>query len=176
MPKSRQLREKAEQCRRLAARTDDDETARVLSEMATEYEARALIEDSEAGKVRRKPEVLLVDDEESVLEPLVFAFEEAGFAVATATNALAAHTLLEDSDNIDLVVTDVRMPGSVDGLVFGQVVRQMHPDIPIIVMSGACAPDDRDIPPGVTFIAKPFKTSLLLDEAKLLLQKAARTR
>jgi DNA-binding NtrC family response regulator len=119
----------------------------------------------------RKSKILVVDDEELILEQLVIAFEEAGFDVATAGNAIDAHTLLEDSGNIDLVVTDVRMPGQVDGLVFGQVVREMHPDMPIIVISGVFEPDDRDVPTGATFIGKPFKAALLIEEAKLLLRK-----
>jgi two-component system, response regulator PdtaR len=121
---------------------------------------------------RRKFKILVVDDEEPVLEMLVDAFEEAGFDVATAANPIDAHTLLEDSGAIDLVVTDVRMPGQVDGLVFGQVVRETHPDMPIIVMSGVSEPDDRDVPAGATFIAKPFKPSLLIEEARLLLRKS----
>jgi len=118
----------------------------------------------------RKCKLLIVDDEPLILEQLVLAFEEAGFDVAVAANSLDAHTVLEDSGSIDLVITDVRMPGQVDGLVFGQVVREMHPDLPIIVISGAVEPDDRDVPRGATFVAKPFKTGVLVDEAKLLLR------
>jgi DNA-binding NtrC family response regulator len=120
---------------------------------------------------RQKQRVLVVDDEEMIVEQLVMAFEDAGFDVATASNALDAHTVLEDSGSINLVVTDVRMPGNVDGVVFGHVVAEQHPEIPIIIISGVSQPDDRDVPPGSTFIPKPFKASLLVDEAKLLLAK-----
>lgn len=121
---------------------------------------------------RGKRKVLVVDDEASVLEPLVAIFEEAGFDVATATNALDAHIVLEDSGPVDLVVTDIRMPGRVDGLVFGQVVAEAHPRIPIIIISGQSEPDDRDVPAGATFVAKPFRPSHLLEEAKHLLARA----
>src|SRR5688500_14919052 len=97
---------------------------------------------------RHKTRILVVDDEELIREQLVSAFEDAGFDVATAGNAIDAHTVLEESGTIDLVVTDVRMPGRVDGLIFGQVIREMHPDLPIIVMSGVYEPDDRDVPAG----------------------------
>jgi DNA-binding NtrC family response regulator len=119
---------------------------------------------------RRKGKVLVVDDEELIVEQLVIAFEEAGFEVASAGNSIDAHQMLEASGDIDLVITDIRMPGHVDGLMFGQIVRDQHPDMPIIVMSGYSEPDDRDVPRGATFVAKPFKTALLLDEAKLLLR------
>ena len=121
---------------------------------------------------RAKRKVLVVDDEEAIVELLVATFEEAGFDVATASNALDAHTVLQDSGSIDLIVTDIRMPGRVDGVVFGQVVAEQHPDIPIIIISGVVEPDDRDVPPGSTFIAKPFRASLRLDEAKLLLARS----
>ena len=122
---------------------------------------------------RHKHKILVVDDEELFLEPLVSALEDAGFDVATATNAIDAHTLLEESGTIDLLITDVKMPGQVDGLVFGQVVHEMHPELPIIVMSGVSEPDDRDVPAGATFIGKPFETALLIDEARLLLRKTS---
>ncbi len=118
-----------------------------------------------------KPSVLVVDDDEQILCVLVEAFEEAGFEVGTATNALDAHTVLEDSGEVSLVVTDIRMPGSIDGLLFGHMVAESHPDIPIIIISGVSHPDDRDVPAGATFIAKPFKPALLVDEAKLLLAR-----
>lgn len=54
---------------------------------------------------------------------------------------------------------------------FAHVVAEEHPEIPIIIISGVSQPDDREVPPGSTFIAKPFKASLLVEEAKLLLAK-----
>ena len=123
--------------------------------------------------MKRNPRVLLVDDEALILDQLVTAFEEAGFEVATADNALDAHTVLEESEPVSLVVTDINMPGRVDGLMFGSVVSQMHPEIPIIIMSGVLQPDDRDVPPGATFIAKPFSPRLLVEEARLLLGRAS---
>ncbi|HEX8443014.1 MAG TPA: response regulator [Allosphingosinicella sp.] len=121
---------------------------------------------------RRKLKVLVVDDEEAILDLLVLAFEEAGFDVATASNALGAHTILEESGSISLVVTDVSMPGSIDGVAFGQFVSTVHPEIPLIVISGVTRPDDRDLPVGAAFVPKPFKPSLLVDEAKLMLSQA----
>jgi two-component system, response regulator PdtaR len=122
------------------------------------------------GMAKRKGKLLVVDDEELILEMLSEAFVEAGFEVATARNALDGHATLREHGDIDLVITDVRMPGSVDGLLFSQVVHDQHPDLPIIVISGVTEPDDRDVPRGATFIPKPFKTALLVDEVKLLLR------
>jgi DNA-binding NtrC family response regulator len=121
---------------------------------------------------RRKLKVLLVDDEEAILDTLVLAFEEAGYDVATAANATDAHTILEESGAISLVVTDVSMPGSLDGIAFGQFVATTHPAMPLIIVSGVTRPDDRDLPAGATFLAKPFKPSLLVEEARLMLAKA----
>ena len=120
---------------------------------------------------RRKPKVLVVDDEQAILDLLVLAFEEAGFDVATASNAVDAHTVLEESGSIGLVVTDVSMPGSLDGVAFGQFVAVTHPAMPLIVISGVSQPDDRDLPAGATFVGKPFQPSLLVAEAKLMLSQ-----
>ena len=121
---------------------------------------------------KRKLKVLVVDDEEAILELLVMAFEEAGFDVATASNTMDAHTILEESGSISLVVTDVSMPGTIDGVAFGQFVSTVTPEIPILVISGVTQPDDRDLPVGAAFVPKPFKPSLLVDEAKLMLSQA----
>jgi DNA-binding NtrC family response regulator len=120
---------------------------------------------------RQKRKVLVVDDDEMILDLLVVAFEDAGFDVATATTTSAARTVLNDSAPISLVVTDIRMPGNVDGLMFGHMITEIYPRMPIIIISGVSAPDDRDIPAGATFVAKPFKPDLLVDEAKLLLAR-----
>jgi CheY-like chemotaxis protein len=137
------------------------------------YVQRCTFGEGQGGHMaKNKPRVLVVDDDELILALLVDAFEDAGFDVATAANAIDAHTVLEGSGHVDLVVTDIKMPGKVDGLVFGHVVADLHPEIPIIVVSGVTQPDDRDLPPGATFVPKPFKLALLLDEAKLLVDNA----
>ena len=116
-----------------------------------------------------KSRVLIVDDDERILDQLVLAFEEAGFDVATATDASGAHMVLSDNQAISLVVTDIGIRGSVNGLMLGHMVAQSYPEIPIIIISGLARPDDHDVPAGAMFLAKPVSPYLLVQEAERLL-------
>jgi DNA-binding NtrC family response regulator len=120
-----------------------------------------------------RSKVLVVDDEDLIVDLLVHAFEEAGFEVATAGNAREAAKALQGGGGISLVVTDISMPGVVDGLLFGHMVVEAHPAIPVIIISGASHPDEGDVPSGARFIAKPFSPALLIREARQLLAERA---
>src|SRR5258708_20706549 len=79
--------------------------------------------------------ILLVEDD--ILERLTTAEElrGAGFAVVEAVNADEALKILQTSAQIDLVITDVRMPGSVDGVGLAVAMRSNWPRFKVMVMS-----------------------------------------
>ena len=82
------------------------------------------------------PRVLVVEDE-LLLRMLVSDYlRDAGFAVVEALNGDEAIAILEAGAAIDLVFTDVRMPGSADGLEVLSFVRRTRPSIPVVVTSG----------------------------------------
>ncbi len=54
------------------------------------------------------------------------------------------------------VVTDVEMPGSLDGFTFTRIVKQAWPHIGVVVVSGRKAPGPDDVPPGTRFLPKPY--------------------
>lgn len=80
------------------------------------------------------PRILLVEDD--ILTRLVIsdALQDSGFQVHEAANAMEAIEILRD-DGFDLVLTDVRMPGAVDGLGLLEWVRRNRPRLPVIVTS-----------------------------------------
>jgi DNA-binding NtrC family response regulator len=81
--------------------------------------------------VKRK--ILLVDDEEIFLKPLAKTFLSAGFLVDTASSVPEAREKLR-GDEFDLVVSDVRMPGT-DGIAFTRSLQDEFPDLPVILMT-----------------------------------------
>ncbi len=84
-----------------------------------------------------RPTLLVVDDEPLVADFVREILEPEGFNIIAADSADTALTLLEKEDaNIDLLLTDIRMPGSMDGAQLANMVCQRWPDMPIIVMSG----------------------------------------
>jgi DNA-binding NtrC family response regulator len=81
--------------------------------------------------------VLVVDDEALIRMAMADHLESAGFAVVEAANAADAIAILSRPDcDVNLVFSDVRMPGDLDGVGLGKWVLQNHPDIPIILASG----------------------------------------
>ncbi|TLU71902.1 response regulator [Lichenicoccus roseus] len=79
--------------------------------------------------------VLVAEDELFIRLLLVEALEEAGYDILKAKDGLEALQLIEHPDGVELVVSDINMPGA-SGLEVVRHLRQIHPDIPVILVSG----------------------------------------
>lgn len=102
------------------------------------------------------PIALVVEDEPILMIQAVTVVEDAGFEVLEARNADEAIAVLESRDDIRVVVTDVQMPGSMDGMKLARAVRDRWPPILIIVVSGHVRRRMGDLPENVTFLSKPY--------------------
>lgn len=100
--------------------------------------------------------VLIVEDEPLILMHAVDIVEDAGFVSVIAANADEAVVILEGRADIRIVMTDVDMPGSMDGLKLAAAIRHRWPPIELIVVSGKHHLSDADLPTGGRFIGKPF--------------------
>jgi DNA-binding NtrC family response regulator len=80
--------------------------------------------------------VLLADDQADVREVLALELEDHGFAVVEAENAAAALALFERGLRPDAIVTDLSMPGELDGLGLIEAARARWPRLPAVVMTG----------------------------------------
>ena len=107
-------------------------------------------------RTRRQGSVLLVEDEESVRRFARLTLETHGYSVSEAPDGDAALRLLEALPRIDLLVTDLTMPG-IDGRVLASQVRAQQPHVAVVLMSGYI-PDTGwlDDLPGTVFLPKPF--------------------
>ncbi len=74
------------------------------------------------------------------------------------------------------IVTDVEMPGSLDGFTFTRIVKQAWPHIGIVVMSGRSHPDPGVLPEGALFLTKPTGADALLEVVRSLIGPPPRTR
>lgn len=97
--------------------------------------------------------ILVVEDEPLVRILLADHLREAGFTVAEAVNADEAFQHCRTHQNLDLVFTDVQMPGSMDGIALVAQLRELNPFLPIILTSGALTEDEVA---GIPFIRKPY--------------------
>ncbi|QXI30578.1 ATP-binding protein [Pseudomonas vanderleydeniana] len=79
--------------------------------------------------------VLLVDDDSLVLNSTVLLLEDLGHRVVCATSGAQALLCLEQQPGIELMITDMIMP-EMDGAQLAEVVRKLHPDLPIILATG----------------------------------------
>ena len=100
--------------------------------------------------------VLIAEDEPLIRMGAVYLVEGAGFKVYEAGSADAAIALLELHKEIRLIVTDVDMPGSMDGLKLAHYVRGRWPPVKIIVTSGHVKVTEESLPVGALFMPKPY--------------------
>ncbi len=117
------------------------------------------------------PVVLVVDDDPLMRMLAINIAEEAGFATIEAGNADEAVAILEGRSDIALVLTDVNMPGSMDGVKLAHAVRRRWPPIRIIVVSGQTQLSQADLPSDSCFFGKPFHTETLISELRLLAER-----
>lgn len=120
----------------------------------------------------RRPVILVVEDEAIVRHLAVEAIEEAGYVAVEAEDADAALRLLE-SRAIDAIFTDVRMPGAMDGQQLAAHVRAGHPDLPILLTSGHRQEECASATPGVLFLQKPYRATILIATLAALLDSQA---
>lgn len=118
--------------------------------------------------------IFIVDDSPTVVKFVSFSLRNSGFNVVSACDGMEAIEKLSVlSDKVDLLITDLNMP-NLDGYSLITTLRQSekHRQLPIIVLSSEDRVEERErgIAVGASsFIVKPFKSSLLLNEVNKFL-------
>jgi len=107
--------------------------------------------------------VLIVEDEPVVRMDAIDALIGAGFRVLDAANADEAIKVLEARTDIRVVVTDIQMPGSMDGLKLAATIHHRWPPIALIVTSGRKIKVDHDLPERGRFLPKPYNGAHLIE-------------
>lgn len=100
--------------------------------------------------------ILVVEDEAIVRMHIADIFEREGFIVSEVGSAAEAIEVLEKRPDIKVVLTDIEMPGTMDGLALSHYIRRRWPPTIIIIASGRRQPDKNNMPEGAHFIGKPF--------------------
>ena len=113
-------------------------------------------------RILNQPVVLLVEDEFLVRQTLVDMLREAEFWVVEAQDADEAFELLRSRADVAVVVTDVNMPGSMNGFEFARLVRQGWPEVGVLAISGQSVPGPSDLASYTTFLRKPFRPAALI--------------
>jgi len=120
-----------------------------------------------AGKV-----VLVVEDEVLIRLDLVDHLERAGFTVREASRADGAVEILKGTEVVDAVVTDIRMPGRMDGLALMSWIRDNRGATPIIATSGYITEEDaRKANPMAVIAMKPYAPKDIVSLLMSLLER-----
>jgi CheY-like chemotaxis protein len=97
---------------------------------------------------------------------LVDVLRDAGFEALSAWNADEAIKILESRADIRVVVTDINMPGSMDGLRLAAAVRDRWPPVRIIITTARQKPESTEMPSESVFIRKPYDPDAMLSVVK----------
>ncbi len=110
----------------------------------------------------QRPMVLVVDDSAEVAEVTSSLFEHLGYDTVYRDSAEAALKLLAEGTKIDLVFSDIVMPGAIDGVGLASEVRSRYPHMPVILTTGY-SDAAQAVPPDLRILRKPFDTDALKD-------------
>ena len=109
--------------------------------------------------------ILVVEDEFLIRSHLAGILADAGHVAIATASADEAIAVLESRSDIRIIITDIEMPGSMDGLRLAAAVRNRWPPIDII---GNAAPPADSMPAGSRFLGKPYAPADVLSALRQL--------
>jgi len=113
--------------------------------------------------------VLVVEDEPDVMAMAVESLTELGYATLTAPDAATALRRVAGGERIDILFSDVVMPGGVNGVQLVAEARRLRPGLRVLLTSGYTASvNERQIPPDVPLLTKPYRRDDLAAKLRLL--------
>jgi two-component system, response regulator PdtaR len=127
--------------------------------------------EADIGFVRKT--ILLVEDEVFIRWALSDGLSQAGFIVLQAFNAGEALSVLQSSMPIDLLITDIRMPGPMDGIALATFARANWPQLKIMFISGNLADLPADAPADA-IVEKPYIEETVIATVQQLLAQLDR--
>jgi two-component system OmpR family response regulator len=111
--------------------------------------------------------ILVVDDDAPILDCVRRILEQANYVVLTSPSGDHAWNVIARGDvRLDFVLTDIVMPGSIDGLALAAKIRQREVKLPVVFMTGALPEDDEylaEITRKKLLLRKPFSAKQLVE-------------
>jgi len=118
------------------------------------------------GPRAKREKVLIVEDEQDVLDVTVELFRGMDYEIITAGNGMKAIDILKRTRDIDILFTDVVMPGGMNGIDLARFTHKLCPSVKVVLASGYPAPAlvaEHGSLDEFTFIRKPYRWSELLN-------------
>lgn len=118
---------------------------------------------SDVREPARKPVILVVEDEPDERFLAAEMLEETGFEVIEAETAERALAILNDrGDDVTVVFSDVRTPGTIGGFELARIIGVTWPRVRILLTSGDATDQPSDLRISATFIPKPWRAPEIL--------------
>jgi CheY-like chemotaxis protein len=114
------------------------------------------------GQAARPISVLLVEDDALISSLVCDWLIEGGFDVHEVPTADEALALLDAGEPVDVLFTDINLPGSMDGAELAARARALRPDLPVVYASGRMRPEDfGPLVPRAMFLPKPYSAEAI---------------
>jgi CheY-like chemotaxis protein len=126
---------------------------------------KSTLERAFPNQSERTPTILIVEDEILIRIAIANYLQDCGFKVLGVSSGDEAILMLRESGvEIDLVFSDVQMPGATDGFALAQWIRASHPGLPIILTSGDTkkAATAKELCENEPFMSKPYDLDLVV--------------
>jgi PAS domain S-box-containing protein len=127
---------------------------------------------AEAGQT-----VLVVDDEPTVRMLVIELLQELGYTALEADDAASGLSILQSDVRIDLLVSDVGLPGGMNGRQMADAARSVRPDLKVLFITGYAenaVVGNGHLPPGMHVLTKPFQIDVLVSRLKGLMSEPQR--
>ncbi|WP_426199445.1 response regulator [Pseudomonas sp. DC3200b2] len=124
----------------------------------------ALTQATVVNSVESRGKVMVVEDEPIIREFVCEILQSEGFETVDYATADDAWKAFGEGLSVNLLITDIRMPGSIDGAELTHRVHVEWPALPIIVMSGHETPETARLSGDIAFLPKPWTIGKLTDE------------
>jgi two-component system NtrC family sensor kinase len=115
--------------------------------------------------------VLVVEDDDAVRETAKDALASLGYRALTACDAADALTILRRGEPIDLLFTDIVMPGQMNGVDLAREARQLRGDLKVLLTSGYAALAENRAADGFDVLSKPYRHSQLAERIADMLRE-----
>jgi CheY-like chemotaxis protein len=127
------------------------------------------VEEPDAIDVGSGETVLIIDDEPTIRMLMADVLAEVGYRVIEAQDGPSAMRILQSDARIDLLITDVGLPGGMNGRQVADAARMTQPNLKVLFVTGFAenaAVGNGHLPPGMALITKPFPMADLANKVR----------
>lgn len=118
--------------------------------------------------------MLIVDDEPTIRLLITDLLQDLGYRAIEAADGFAGLEVLQSGERIDLLVTDVGLPGGMSGLQLANACRLARPELPVLFITGYAENAvfrNGQLEPGMAVLAKPFAVHVLAERMRELIDQ-----